>query len=540
MVYFRWPLTSYPPYNQRLFERLLVGGLSAYFDLVIVEQDCDYAAICDLHEPDVALFESGNNNYVGPYIRVRNTASRPHVPKLGFMRADPMSPSRTTFYAEMEQWGVDTFFTYVTNAGEYLPEIADQLFYWPFFVDTSIYRDYQQDKLLPILMLGNTDTPQYEWRKNIRAALTPRFQTVVVPHVGYDPKQNSQALHDERFSRLINSAYITPTCGAMVKVLVNKHLEIPASGSLLLTEDTPIVREFGFVHMENCVFASGEDVCDIVQHLFAHPDEMARITSNGHDLVHARHTIEQRPQIRQWYELQRVARSDQRIVQTGVCADLTLVDAHTPHVNNHVASDATDRKVLRHAWRHLRARAFEPAMEGFARVHGYTSYMAEPRYGLATCSLLGAQPSTALELLKYSINTILAHGGTEPDPMEWALWMIALLCDGRESDARAAAQAFPTMHRIELERARWAVFTVAGEAERAGACLLTEESGVTQRRSIHSGHTHSFESQMSEWVEMLRACVRHRQASALESAVRRHVRAAQRSAVRETSELVAQ
>lgn len=506
MVYFRWPLSSYPAFNQRLFERLFVTGLSEYFDLVIVETDCDYGQICDRHQPDIALFESGNNNYDGPYIRIASTDAHPEVPKIGFMRSDPMCPSRTTFYAEMEQWGIETYFTYVSNAGDYLPEIADRLFYWPFAIDPTIYRDHGQQKLLPILFMGNTDIPQYAWRKRVRAAVSEHFQTVVVPHVGYSAKYSSQALFDEPYSRLINSAFITPTCGGMVKALVNKHLEIPASGSLLLTEDTPIMKEFGFVHMETCVFADETNVRDIVDFLFSTPHEMQRITRNGHALVHGHHTVQHRPQLLQWYRLNKQLQPGERIVQSTICGDLRIVAASSSHTQVHVESASTDRALLRRAWNCVACGEFSEAMEHFARCVEFTPYMAEPRLGFAVCLLHTGKPSDALFFLKASIEIILTHGGREPDPIEWGTWLLALLCLGRTEEAVGHARAFPDMHRAELEWARWAVFTAAGLHDAATIALTNAESLGAPRRSIHAVSDRSFDAALDEMIAMLTAC----------------------------------
>jgi len=49
-------------YDSRVPEFLLshvrdhVRCLSVFFDVAVIAQDCDYAQICDLHEPDLTLF----------------------------------------------------------------------------------------------------------------------------------------------------------------------------------------------------------------------------------------------------------------------------------------------------------------------------------------------------------------------------------------------------------------------------------------------------------------------------------------------------
>src|SRR5262249_13744146 len=133
----------------------------------------------------------------------------------------------------------------------------------------------------------------------------------------------------ERYARLINSAWIAPTCGTICNELVRKHFEIPACGTCLLTQKTEGLEAAGFADFVNCVFADENDVLDKLQWLFERPEELERITKAGKELVESRHTIRQRNQVFQWYALHRKLKPGQRIVQPGPFLPLTIADENS-------------------------------------------------------------------------------------------------------------------------------------------------------------------------------------------------------------------
>jgi spore maturation protein CgeB len=60
--------------------------------------------------------------------------------------------------------------------------------------------------------------------------------------------------------------------------------------------------------MEHCVSAEASDVVNKLDYLFAHPDELAAISSAGRRLARERHTMQQRDQIMQWFKLNKQLR----------------------------------------------------------------------------------------------------------------------------------------------------------------------------------------------------------------------------------------
>jgi hypothetical protein len=275
------------------------------------------------------------------------------------------------------------------------------------------------------------------------------------------------------------------------------------------------------------VFATEADAADVVAHLFAHPDEMARITRAGHAHVHAHHTVQQRTHLRQWLALSHARRDGQRIVQYDPCGDLVLVPDHVAARWSPFRSDSVDRALLGEAWACVDRRDLAGARARFDQCLAFTPYMAEPRLGLATCALLAGVSADAVRLLGGTVEMTLAYGGTEPDPIEWGTFLIALLCEGAVDDAVREAARFGSVHREELDWARWAVYTVARDARRADSALAAAATpGLPRRASMHPRAPRDFGAQVREWMDMLRACRRHPLAGLLEAALRRRERTA--------------
>ena len=517
IIYFRWPLDNYPEYGKGLFNRIFIKGLSEFFELIVISNDCDYGVICEKYQPDITLFESGNNGLGSP-LRITNTSAFPEIAKLGFVRPDPFCASRTTFLSDMDRWGVETFFTYVTATGEYTPEIADQVFYWPFFVDTELFRDYGERKIIPVIFFGNTDLLQYEWRKRTKEIITKYYATLFGPHeLGTDPKFKPRVIHGEQYARMINAAYFAPTCGCMAKLLVMKHLEIPACRTCLVTEKTPAVEAFGFADMENCVFADETDVVDKLDYLFANKDILTQITNNGYQLVRMRHTVKQRNQILQWFQLYTTLKPGQRIVQTGLFDDLRIVDASSGIKNRHIMSGGLDRILLRQGDLELWTGRYGEAEALYRKCLDYVDYMPEPKLRLTMCNLYKGDATAALQWLREPIKWTLDHGGLEPDPIEWAYFLIVLLCQGNSEKAVKYAYRFQSLRHAELDRARWAVFVVASRWQKAKRIIMDMRGEPRYRKSVHQLPELSFNDGIENICMMLHACKQHRSTEILQN-----------------------
>lgn len=489
MLCFQTPFDHLVP---SLFEPLIykiIRGLDHYFDLVIVRESCDYSEQVEKYRPDIVLFDGTIESAVHRRLNITNTNTHKHIPRIGLCRIDALSPSRATFAAEMALWGVETFFTNVDTAmGEAFPELADQLFYWPMFIDPEVFRDYGYLKNVPVLMVGNFDGPipsQYLWRVTVRDQLMQNLPCLYYRHPGWDPKNFSPfALHGAEYAKALNSAWFAPTCGAMKKIVVSKHIELPGAGACLVTEDTEAVRAFGFRDMENCVFADETNIVDRIKYFLANKHDLLRILNNGYAHVHNNHTFYHRPQIIQWLQLKLALQPGYKIVQPDLFGDLQAVPTDSPVTTRHIQG-ATDTTLVRAGNHYLFEGRIANAKHFFREVLKFVGYMGEAHLGLGICALLEGKAKAGLDLIVLPVGFELTSAGFEPDPTEWAYLIIAIICCGELPRAAEYARKFEHINRAELTAARWIAFTAVDADDEAERALQNWRDSSVERKSYH-------------------------------------------------------
>jgi tetratricopeptide (TPR) repeat protein len=494
-----------------------VKCLAEFFDVVVINKDCDYQRICDVYTPDLTLFESGLDNLTCTKPRITNTGTCLHIPKLGLHNADSFSGARAGFLSDMYHWGIDTFFTISTTAAEYTPEIAQHLFVWPNFVDPDIYRDYGEWKSIPVLLTGNTQS-FYPWRQKIFKLVSERFPSLSSPHPGYDPgRAVVQFLSGESYARTINASSIVPACGTVAKEVVRKHFEIPACRACLVAEQSPGLEAAGFLDMQNCVFADEHDVLDKLAYLFRNADELEGITNAGYRLVRSRHLLQQRSQIRQWFDLHRNLRQGQKIIQVNPFEPLTVVSTSEAHRHSSIISNGLHLTLLHQGNENLQAGRYLEAEKLYLKCLNYMRWMPEARLGLALCNLNKGKAKVALSWIEPSISYILGqYRAIDPDPVEWAYFIICFLCLGKREEALSHAGQFPWLRHPELDRTRWVTNVLN---KRTPATSLAQESIVVQRLSVHPLPAKGVTMWMKQICVMLRACGQFAAAAALEESL---------------------
>ena len=475
-----------------------VKSLAHHFDVTVVNTDCDYDAVCDAVRPDMALFEAGYRSHGSRRISTANTHRHPGIPKAGLHNGDPWCDRRAGFLSDMDQWGIETFFSISTLMPAYTPSIAANTYVWPNAIDPDIFRDYGQEKSIPVALTGQC-YGLYPWRQTVFPAIIERFPCLVSPSQAYESKAAARLLSGESYARALNASFVAPTCGTVGGEVVRKHFEIPASKALLVTERTAGLEAAGFRDMENCVFADHRDIVDKLDHLFAHRDEMRRITEAGYDLAHARHTLAHRPQIFQWFTLRQGLPADEVIIQTGPFGD--LVRARREEGSVHVPANGSDRTLLDKAATNLRRDRLRPAREAYERCLDYVAYMPEAKFGLALCALQEGNAVEACVLFGALVEvTTGAYGALDPDPVDWAYYLLSLVCAGRPDEASRLLDTYATLWHPELTRVRVVVNRLMPRRPRRRRLQIAPKS----RNSIHSLSARSD----AEWLRWLGATLR--------------------------------
>lgn len=499
LVFFQVRYSDRLPEFLRIHQREHLKCLSQSFDVVTIHEDCDYAQVCDQHQPDITFFES-TPLYSSQRPVITNVNACPHVPKLGFLNADGFSEGRAGFLSDMDHWGIETFIAIATTAPEHMPAIADRLFIWPTFADAEVFHDYGQWKSIPVLFTGNKNA-LYPWRRRIIAQVSKCYPSLMCPHPGYSPRKTAtHVMVGESYARMLNASWFVPACGTVAKEVVRKHFEIPGSRACLVTEQTPGLEAAGFVDMKNCVFADEHNVLDKLEYLFRSPDELNAIIDAGYQLVHSRHTLQHRDQVYQWYKLHQSLQPGQRIVQPSPFEPLEITSEAPTAVRSHV-SNGGHLALLRQGDEKLWAGSFQEAERAYLKCHNHYGLMPEPMLRLALCQLYKGNAQAALSWISKPIEFTLAeYKAADPDPVEWAYLLISLLALGKVDEATKRSSEFSWLYQLELDRVRWVVELLKGSQ----AC--EPEEGLKQRLSVHQLPPRSTAKWLEQLCCMLRAC----------------------------------
>lgn len=501
LVYFQWKHGNLPKFL-KMHTDLHVKCLSEFFEVILINEDCDYQQVCESHLPDLVLFESGYRSSISQRIRIKHTSACPEVPKLGLHNGDSWCDCRVGFLSDMEEWGVEIFFSISTTMAEHTPEIADNLFIWPNFIDSEIYHDYGRIKNVPVMFSGHI-TSLYPWRQQVYDVISKRFPCLTYPHLGYED-HSSLMIHGKQYAEAMNASWFVPTCGTLAMEVVRKHFEIPGSKSCLVTQESNSLLAAGFRDMENCVFATSSDINNKLSYLFENREELNKIIEAGYDLVQTNHTLKQRSQIYDWYLLNKKITANQKIVQTNPFGPLELANNSQTLCTEYIKGNGINQKLLSQADAKLSEGSLDEAEGLYSECLRLVYWMPEPKLKLAICNLLKGNPNVAYDYLIEPIeNNLGKYGASQPDPIEWAYLIICLLCKGDLLTSAVRARQFCLMNHPELDRARWLVNFIQGKTD---IFLTCDDLSSAQSRSVHKLQ----ELNTAKWIEyiqhMLKAC----------------------------------
>jgi hypothetical protein len=144
--------------------------------------------------------------------------------------------------------------------------------------------------------------------------------------------------------------------------------------------------------------------------------------------------------------------------------------------------------------------------------------LPEAKFRLALCSLYQGDAKLAVrwswEPIQYSLGDYKA---IDPDPAEWAYYIISLLCLGKLKTARKRASEFPWLRHPELDRVRWAVglLTTCSDTETPTA----SDPDQRYRASIHQLPERNTQKWTEELGKMLKACGQNQLVNTLTSCI---------------------
>lgn len=188
------------------------------------------------------------------------------------------------------------------------------------------FKDVQQDIVCGFYGAGFTDGNSYPWRRRVAAKVLPEFPSYVLP------RPLGLRMHNNVGSRLAETIRRTKFCfgcTSLKDIPVKKVFEIPACGSLLMTNRSEMLAQLGFKDSVNCCFVDTNNVLQTIRFYLDHPDHYAAVTAAGREMVARLHRPESRKHVIKWFEQWSRKSSGEFIVQSTVMGEFATESSTT-------------------------------------------------------------------------------------------------------------------------------------------------------------------------------------------------------------------
>ena len=376
-------------------------------------------------------------------------------------------------------------------------------FVLPQTFDEDLFRDYGEAKTMPFIVFGEF-APWRPWRGETANALMKRYPTMVCPHPGYKAAPGvGIGWVGEDYARALNRAQFSICDGSMFNCVLRKHVEIPASGAVLVSQPIEGLKEYGFVDMENAVIGEGSALMAKLAQLIADPARLSTVAKAGFELAHSRHASRHCDQLYRWFRLRRERKPAESIVQHGTFGPFEVVrDGRSGALRSFPLQPSEITTVYQEAERDYVEGAPSTAARKLVRVLELKKDYAPARFLLVRALLLSGRANDAAQHARFLyLFAKQADQAPEPDPVEWANWVLANICQGNLGPARAALESFPALRHRELLRVRWLAARLSGEA-----AAFTDAARGDDRPSIAVFLRPTLGAWLKETQSMLRAC----------------------------------
>ena len=379
------------------------------------------------------------------------------------------------------------------------------VFSLPLFIDSNVFRDYGLPKIIPISIFGAHFIPEfYNWRAAATMEVQNLFPTLLYTHPGYgDAASHPFAVTGTHYAQLINQSWFSLADTTRLDYVVRKHLEIPASGAVLVAPDSPALKDYGFEDLHNCILGTGRDLYLKIDAVARNKAAYEAIRANGQALVRSRYRRESWTPIIDWLACRAKRAAGQVVVQDGALGGFRVMNgaATCPSVLTS-PRDSQVSAILRAARDAiLSGDGLDAAAERAAEAAGWLAHMGEPRFMLGVICLTRGDLANGIMLMGQRAGAQSLHGPSQGlfDPVELA-WLLlgAYLFDQKELFKHLCSLAQGVRH-LSLRRVWW-FFAPRSDRDDAGLHEIHADDHV----SIHWLGQESFDA----WCGLVRRVLR--------------------------------
>ena len=200
-------------------------ALSIWFDLSVIHtvEEIDSYAV-DSEELLLVYFNLSVDSVFFSK-RLVNAIQNYSGPKFALLNSDPFSHDRSQTKALIELIKFDALVISDVVLINYIQYQNVPIFYWPWSIDPQNFKMTENREGL-FVSSRNSRPLYYKWRMSVGRHVESLFKK----------KNEAVSVTWDEYQRVISQSVAGYTCGSVTNTIVNKHLEIPASGACLITE----------------------------------------------------------------------------------------------------------------------------------------------------------------------------------------------------------------------------------------------------------------------------------------------------------------
>jgi len=414
-VYYLRPILSDVPVK---FRRFLISNfevwLDTFFDVKTIELLKDGKVTKISGRVDLIILQ------IVPDIGLMNYPlffEDESIPKVGYISMDSFSPCRYEGFRYFRKFNIDSYFSIDLNLGMRYKAVRDSLYYIPWFIPSDDLASEPIKQKKDFILLASHYRGTYPWRNKIFPLLKDQYPTSEIEHFSVFGK--------DFLERLSLAKYI-PTDGGFGRIIVNKHLEIPASKSCLITQSTEAVLAMGFKDMENCIMADSlEELKPKIEYCETDDKKYTNIVENGFRLIKDYHTEKNRVQVIDWYKLNKAKDVNSKIVQPELFGTLQLVNKDSL-TSTYVQGISDDKIITDEIDLLITEGKFQDALKKCDfLINEFNDYCPDflIRKAIVCISLQDFPAAVKCVLQLFSVE--MRNGKAEqPDPVEWGMLLL--------------------------------------------------------------------------------------------------------------------
>jgi hypothetical protein len=163
----------------------------------------------------------------------------------------------------------------------------------PFAVNTDMFKPRGYERTISVIQVGTCNERHYPLRVRLKKELNGWEEYTFVPRPGETINHAKKWPIRGDYAKLLAQARIAVTCGSKYDAAVQKYFEIPACGTVLMSNWFKDLETLGFENGKNIV-AYGGDVKTQLGLMLRNPDRLEKIGKAGRQLMLEKHTLKAR------------------------------------------------------------------------------------------------------------------------------------------------------------------------------------------------------------------------------------------------------